>query len=124
MINIEIGHSFTQMINVKAHGSGCSIVSELSIGNLVNFETYLSGGVVKRVTSSRTQNLIFLLESKTNFSSTQSKKEREANKNKVRSQDVESQQEMTGVSIWTFDCLASGQHGLQDHAQSGRALPE
>lgn len=93
MINIKIDHSFTQMINVKAHGAGCSIVSEPSIGNLVNFGTYFSGGVVKRLVtltnrSSRTQNLIFLLESKANTTSTQSKKEKEANKNKVGAREL------------------------------------
>ena len=63
-INIDILHSHTQKINVRATGGGSSIVSVPNIGNLVDFGTFFSGGTVKRVfaltnKSSRPQNLSF-----------------------------------------------------------------
>ena len=63
-INIDIEHSHTQRINVKAQGAGSSIVSEPHIGNLIDFGTYFSGGTVRRVfvltnKSSKPQNLSF-----------------------------------------------------------------
>lgn len=63
-INIEIENSHTQKISVRAQGGGSSIVSKPDIGNLVDFGTYFSGGIVKRTftltnMSSRQQNLSF-----------------------------------------------------------------
>jgi len=67
LINIEIEHSHTQSICIRASGAGCSIVSEPPIGNCIDFGTFFSGGLVRRTIkltnrSSRPQNLSFFNE--------------------------------------------------------------
>ncbi len=83
-INIEIEHSHTQRINVRAQGAGSSIVSEPPIGNMIDFGTYFSGGTVKRIfmltnKSSKPQNLSFQADENypKNMSKKQIAKERE-----------------------------------------------
>lgn len=89
-INIEIENSHTQRIGVRAQGAGSSIVSEPNIGNLVDFGTSFSGGLVTRVfnltnKSSRQQNLSFQLgESTRQPNLVQSKKEAAAAREKLK----------------------------------------
>ncbi|CAF0787663.1 unnamed protein product [Brachionus calyciflorus] len=65
VIIIDIENANTQKISVRAQGGGSSIVSEPNIGNLIDFGTFFSGGLLKRVfkltnKSSRQQSLSFL----------------------------------------------------------------
>lgn len=89
-INIEIENSHTQKINVKASGSGSSIVSEPPIGNLVDFGTFFSGGQVRKVfkltnKSSRQQNLSFQPDQqKANLVTASNKKDQVREKSKVK----------------------------------------
>ncbi len=67
VISVEVEHSHTQSVGVRASGAGCSVVSEPPIGNCVDFGTSFSGGMVRRVIrltnrSSRGQSLSFFNE--------------------------------------------------------------
>ena len=71
---------------MRALGGGCSIVSEPHIGSLIDFGTYFSGGMVKRVfkltnKSSRFQSLSFLPDGRNSL--TLNKKEQLKEKSKV-----------------------------------------
>jgi hypothetical protein len=91
VINVILEHAQTQKINVKAQGCGSSIYTEPTIGPLLDFGTYFSGGMVRRVfkltnKSSRSQNLSFQPEGKIN---TLNKKEFMKEKAKVILSEIE-----------------------------------